>query len=287
MRPLALLSALVACATSSAASWALQVTSADELGKKTLNAITVDFHELKGKDKQVFGSPEIGQPYSTLGLVLPSQMIHAPADMKDGDHVTIESTGISRVNNASYQSLAFTRPQKIVGFTVQSPKATSVVITALDKNGRTLDETILVDAREAKYVGFVLKSAEITVVRIVAPHASAMDAESDPTTVTGVTFSVTGEGDAAETAADGLGMGGDYGQARAVDAPGIGAGALAYAGAGGDAGVGGSGNGGNNNFGRNPGNRNPNLPPTTIPEPAEVSLLSAGVVAALRRRPRA
>jgi hypothetical protein len=279
------LAALFAFSAAGGSVWAKPITSPDQLTKSAGNTVTIDFKELRGKDKLVFGSPEIGQPYAQLGLVLPSQMIDAPVKNNPSQAVSVHSTGISTIDNSSYQSIAFTHPQRFVGFTVKSPKATSVVVTALDKNGRTLDEVILSDAKDPKFIGFAQDSAEITVIRVVAPHATMGDAQTSPTSISGITFaSLASEESTNGAVSIGSETGGDYGLARAVGSPGA-SGSLAYNGAGaGDAGVDGSGSAGTNTAGRNPGNRNPNLPPATIPEPAGYVGASMLAVVALRRR---
>lgn len=249
------------------------VTSADDIkGNNTV----INFSELKSKDKKTFGSPEVGQPYAPLGLVLPSQMIDASANLAPDQQVAIRSTGISTVDNSNYQSVAFTKPQKLVAFTVRSEKATSITVTALDKNGNVLDEAVLPASTQAQFVGFRFDEAKITVVRVVAPHATMADAIASPTMVSGIAFNAMAE----DLAAGGPGAGTSdlgYASAAIVIGGGPAGNALAFAGGGGGFGAGGGGGASNQGAGRNPGNRNPNLPPAVIPEPTTV--LGAGLAA--------
>jgi hypothetical protein len=257
---------------------AMPITSMDQMEGKSKT--TIFFQELLSKDGKVFGTPELGQPYSRLGLVLPSQMVDARANMIQDQPVAVKSTGISTIDNANYQTLAFTSPRAAVGFSVLSAKATSIIVTALDKDGNTVEQITMPASTETRFVGFAFKEAVISAVRVVAPHETMGDAIASPTLITGITFVSTLDGPISDTV--GFGSLSDTGLAQAVGAPGAGSSGDAFASAGG--GFGGGGGAGRSASPRNPGNRNPNLPPTVIPEP---QMLAAGIMGAaffLRRR---
>lgn len=283
MRQLTCLTALAAIALAVVSVSAKPISSVDEIKSLGAPTHTVNFAELVKRDKAVFGSPELGQPYSKLGLVLPSQIVDATANLAPDQIVGIKSTGVSTIDNSNYQSIAFTTPQKVVAFNVRNAKAKSIIITALDKVGNVVDQTVVDNASETKFVGFMVDAATITVIRVVATHASIADAIDSPTFVSGITFSVSngsGDTDVAGTAV------GDYGLAQAVGVTSGAPNGLAFAGNS-AAGFGASGGGGAGNpgFGRNLGNRNPNLPPAIIPEPG--TMLGTALLAStyfLRRR---
>lgn len=266
------------------------ITSLDEV---KLTTVTVNFEELKSKDKEVFGSEKVGQPYAQLGLVLPSQMIDAEANLGPKQMVGISSTGFSRVDNSNHQSIAFTQPQKLVAFTVKSEKATSILVTALDRNGVVLEQTMLSASPEARFIGFIFPDPKITVVRVVAQHATMADALSSPTLISGISFASLGDDGTASGVAGGPGSGGttlDIGLASAVGATGGNASAVALAGTyGGNFGASGSGSAANTGAGRNVGNRNPNLPPSVIPEPMTLGVagLTGTLMLTKRRRGQA
>lgn len=277
------LSAFASLALVAASTFAKPIDSFDDIKATGKPVTTINFTELVHRDKAVFGSPELGQPYSKLGLVLPSQIVDTSANMSPTETVGIKSTGISTVDNSNYQSLAFTTPQRIVAFKVRNERARAIIVTALDKTGNVLDQVVIDDARQAKFVGFMLDMPSITVVRVVSTHASIGDAIESPTYVTGVTFTL-GDGEGPTDLADGPDVG-DFGLATAVGNTGGMASALAMLGRG-PAGFGaaGTGNAGNSSS-RNPGNRNPNLPPAVIPEPT--TILTVGILGSacfLRRR---
>lgn len=259
---------------------AASITSPDEI--KGRSKVVIFFEELKEKDNEVFGSSVVGQPYSKLGLVLPSQMIDADAFVTPEQAVAIRSTGVSQVDNSTFQSLAFTEPKKAVGFSVKSPKATSILVTAMDKTGKVIGETQLGPSEESRFVGFAFDAPDISVVRIVAPHATMGDALTSPTLITGITFNAFGEGDSN----DGTSLAGalDFGSGSGVGIVNAGnSSAMASLGGGGFGGRGGGGSSGFNP-GRNPGNRNPNLPPSVIPEPAALAVGFFGAAMLLGRR---
>lgn len=248
----------------------------------------VNFDELKDKHEMAFGSPELGQPYSQLGLVLPSQQVDVKANLAPNQMVGVRSTGVSTIDNSNYQSVAFTHPQRIVAMTVRSAKASQIQVTALDRNGVVVDKATLDASEKSQYVGFVMDDPKITVVRLVANHGSMADALSSPTVVSGITFTANPDGDKIDSGLAGAIAGtSDLGLASAVGAPGAGGvgGAMASLGGGGGFGASGGAGAGNNGGGRNPGNRNPNLPPAIIPEPstfAPLGLLGGAYI--LRRR---
>lgn len=269
------------------------ISSMDEVKVSTTQ---INFEEMRLKDTMTFGSPEVGQPYSTLGLVLPSQVIDANVMAGEKTKVGIKSTGVSTVDNSNYQSIAFTRPQRVVGFMVRSERATSIRVTAMDSKGKVLDEVELKASSEAQFVGFMMRDPSITVVRVVAPHATMADALASPTVITDVAFAAIVEDGASDGVDGGQANGGftsDFGLARAVGSTGPNLSAIALAsggvsGSGASAGVG-------TGAARNPGNQNPNLPesnlsqtPVFIPEPATALIgLPALVMLSLRRRGQA
>ncbi len=264
----------------SAAALGQSTVSAEEVAKRT--TVIVDFRELKEKANKVFGSADLGQPYSKMGLVFPSQAVDITANLSPTLPYAIRSTGVSTVDNANYQSIAFTTPQKVLGFTVRSQRATQIVVTVLDADGQVLDTQVLLASEESQFVGFIRPSADMTVVRVVAPHATIGDALASPTFISGISFSMFADGETESTR-----LSGDLGLAGAVGAPGNGVSqsAVAFAGNSGF-GVGGAGGAGAGGGGRNPGNRNPNLPPAIIPEPAGVAVLAIPAAAMLLRRRR-
>lgn len=241
--------------------------------------VLINFSELRDKDDLLFGSPQVGQPYAKLGLVLPSQKLVADANLTPELPVAVQATGVSTINNASYQSLAFTQPQRIVGFTVSSPKATQIIVTALDRKGEVLDVVLLPPSQEAQFVGFMRDEADITVIRVVAPHATMGDALESPTMISGIALSGGKSEEENEALAADLGVG------SAVGAFGVGIGQGASASVSNSGfGAGGRGGSAGSDGGRNPGNRNPNLPPALLPEPAALGLLAPLAVLTLRRR---
>lgn len=275
-----LASAAVLGALFTQAAMAQSSVSPKEIRERT--TVVIDFRELKDNGNQLFGSPELGQPYSRLGLVLPSQIIDTSANLGPNLPFAVKSTGVSTVDNSNYQSIAFTTPQKVVGFTVRSQKATQIIITALDVDGQVVDTQRLPASEESQFVGFIREKADVSVIRVVAPHATIGDALESPTFISGIAFSLFGE---SET--ESLNQVGDLGLAGVVGSPGSGVSQSAVASAGnngfGAAGFGGAGAGGNS---RNPGNRNPNLPPAIIPEPAALALAGIPAAALLLRRRR-
>jgi hypothetical protein len=128
------------------------------------------------------------------------------------------------------------------------------------------------------------KDPQITVVRVVAPHATMADALSDPTIITDVTFAALSEEGSTDGVAGAQGYTSDFGLASAVGSTGANLSALALNGGGGVSGAGASSSS-NSGAGRNPGNRNPNLPPQSIPEPATL-LIGAPAMALLSVRRR-
>lgn len=259
---------------------AAPITSPDEI--KGRSKVVIFFEELKEKDKEVFGSSAVGQPYSKLGLVLPSQMIDASAFVTPEQAVAIRSTGVSQVDNSTFQSLAFTEPKKAVGFSIKSPKATSIVVTAMDKTGKVIGETQLGPSEDSRFVGFAFDAPIISVVRVVAPHATMGDALTSPTMITGITFNAFGEGETE----DGTSLAGalDFGSGGGVGVVNVGNSSAMASLSGSGFGGGGGGTGSGFNPGRNPGNRNPNLPPSVIPEPAALTAGLIGAALLLGRR---
>lgn len=258
------------------------ITSPNDI---TVSTTQVNFEELKSKDNKAFGSAEVGQPYSTMGLVLPSQVIDANVVVGEKQKVGIKSTGVSTVDNASYQSVAFTRPQRVVAFAVKSERATTIRVTAMDRKGTVLDEVEIKPSSEPQFVGFMYKDPQITVVRVVAPHATMADALSDPTVITDVTFAALAEESGTDGVAGAQGYTSDFGLAQAVGSTGANLSAMAMAGGGGGVSGAGASSASNGGAGRNPGNRNPNLPPQSIPEPATL-LIGAPAMALLSVRRR-
>ncbi|MFN4242130.1 MAG: hypothetical protein ACK4PI_02725 [Tepidisphaerales bacterium] len=269
-----------AVAAAGVAAWASAKPTSDPNEISKVATAFVNFHELKDKDGLLFGSPAVGQPYAKLGLVLPSQQVDANANLGPDLPVAIRNTGVSTINNANYQSLAFTRPQRAVGFTVFSPKATQIIVSALNRNGEVLDTVLLPPSSEPQFVGFLRDEADIAMIRVIAPHATLGDAVDAPTMISGIALSGFSNDEADEQTEPEISLSTTVG-ALGVGATGRGATvALGNAGFGG----GGSGSGVGASFGRNPGNRNPNLPPAIIPEPAALGLLAPAGLLMLRRR---
>lgn len=259
------------------------LTSPDEVKGA---AVFVNFDELRTKDKAVFGSSTLGQPYSQLGLILPSQMVDVNANMGPSLTVGVVSTGVSTADNSTYQSIAFTKPQRLAAFTVRSPKAKTIHVAAYDNEGRLLDQTFLDGTPEAQFVGFNFDSPKITVIRVVAPHSSMADALDAPTQISGITFSSRSEDQTGDSIDSVLG-GSDLGLASASGIGGTGGGgAFASVNGGGSFGGGGGGGAGSGSGIGAVGARNPNLPPAIIPEPTSFALLGGPAVVLLGMRRR-
>ncbi len=253
------------------------------------NTMVITFQEMKDKINQSFGSLDVGQPYSKLGLVLPSQVITSIPELRvpGKEAIVVKSSTLSRVDNANLQSISFVSPQKNVGFTVKDVLATSIVITALDTVGNTVDSVTLPPSKDARFVGFKREQPDIVLIRIVAAHATIGDALQSPTFIGDVTFSPPfgslGDGDPENRelglVPSDIGLGSSVSLAVGAVGPAGGA----YITYGGDA-TGGSQSGSNLNDNRAPGNRNPNAPPTIIPEPAMVSAAGAFLAGLVGRR---
>lgn len=281
LRSLAWVCAAVASAVGVGSAVAKPTSDPNEITR--LATAFVNFHELKEKDGLLFGSPAVGQPYAQLGLVLPSQQVDANVSLGPDMPVAVRSTGISTVNNATYQSLAFTRPQRAVGFTVFSPKATQIIVSALNGSGEVLDTVLLPPSSEPQFVGFLRDSADISMIRVIAPHATMGDAVDAPTLISGIALSGVSNDEADEQTELELSL------SSTVGALGVNVGGRSAAVSLGNAGFGGSGRGSGtgSDFGRNPGNRNPNLPPAIIPEPALLGVMAPLGLLAMRRRRQA
>ena len=150
---------------------------------------TVTFTEQRLDDNKTLGS--LGQPFESMGLVLPDQAVAGSANLAGfSGGAAIRSRSISSVDNSNNQMLSFIYAQKAVGFSVFDNRATQIVVTALDRDGKELESITLPHADKPRYVGFVRPQEEITQVRISAPHASMDDAIASPTLVDDVTFAM-------------------------------------------------------------------------------------------------
>jgi hypothetical protein len=278
---------LVAAAAGSAE--AMPVFDVDPITRP--NTMVITFQEVKEKLNKSFGSPDVGQPYAKLGLVLPSQVIATVPELRvpGKEAVVVRSTGMSTVDNANYQSISFASPQKNVGFSVKDVLATSIVITAMDAQGNVVETVNLGPSKDARFVGFKREQPDIVLIRVVAAHATIGDAINSPTFIGDITFAAPFDSGAEGDDQTKLGLSpSDVGLGSSVSlAVGtVGPAGGAYINYGGDA-TGGSQSSGNLNNNSAPGNRNPNAPPTIIPEPAMVSAagaLVAGLIGQRRRR---
>lgn len=281
MKTLTRLAVVAALAAAASQAGAKPIASIEDINVKSM--FKVNFNEVKNKDNAAFGSFDVGQPYARIGLVLPSQTIDARANLSKDSTVAIRATRLQESDHSSYQSMGFTHPQKYVAFSVKSEKATSVIVTALDKDGNELERQILPPSADARFVGFARPDSDITVVRVVAPHATQGDAMESPTLVSDVIFATEQKekskddvpvADVATAGAVAEASGGGGGSAVASTD-----GYSAYQAAFTDLDLG-------NQVPqtRNPGNRNPNLPPTVIPEPAGAVAFVPAALLLLRRR---
>jgi hypothetical protein len=157
--------------------------------EKLKSMMTVTFTEYRSDNRRSL--TDLGQPYRTVGLVLPDQVIDSMANLAGfSGGAAIRSAFVSPVDHANVQTLNFTFAQRAVGFSVKDALATKISVTALDREGKVLDTAELAGGDKPQYVGFVREHPEIVQVRISAAHASLADAQMSPMWIDDISFAV-------------------------------------------------------------------------------------------------
>lgn len=140
-----------------------------------LSTTTVTFEDLTGVIGQQFGFGA-GQPYTGLGLTMGPEFVSINDIGSVSGNISAESSTVYSVLNDNYQHFLFSTPEMAVGFFYQDLTATSITFTALNSQ-RILEEFTLTGGPGVKgYAGFLRSSADITEIRISAPHVTAQDA---------------------------------------------------------------------------------------------------------------
>jgi hypothetical protein len=178
--------AILAATVFVSASHAAVITNREDLNRvPSLTMVT--FTEIKLDATKAVS--DLGQPYKPLGLVLPNQTIDPEAGLPGAPgNAAAVSTHIDAAANATVQTFVFVHPQKALGFNVRDRKAISIVVTAFDPSGNTVESTTLKSSGDPQYVGFLRKNQDMVRVVIRAPHKSASDAKSSPLEIADVTF---------------------------------------------------------------------------------------------------
>lgn len=164
---------------------ATPITSVNQLSGLQTNTIT--FNDLTGLNDEQFGAV-VGQPYSGLGLTLDSTVREGANIASVSGSIAAESSIISFFGFVNQQSLHFSTGQRGVGFYVQDSLATSFSINAFNASNTLLETLTLSASSSASYVGFLRQTADISHIRISAPHSSFNNASSSRTFVDDITF---------------------------------------------------------------------------------------------------